>query len=150
MQLHSGDEEENNMKLNIEEYKKKRDFYCETGATSEQIENAETELGLRFAEEYKEYLQQFGAVSCGGHELTGFSADENLDVVHVTVNNLKRNPNISKPFYVIEETHIDGIVIWQTETGEIYKTEYKGSPQKIFESLAEYITTFEELPDLDA
>lgn len=132
------------MKSIIEELKNKRDFYSEKGATAEQIESAEKELKLKFAEDYKEYLLQFGTVSCGGHELTGFSADASLDVVHVTIENIKCNPNIKKSFYVIEETHIDGIVIWQSESGEIYSAEYKDEPQRIYGSLAEYIATFEE------
>ena len=132
------------MSLIIEDLKKKRDFYCEEGATVEQIENAERELGLQFAEDYKEYLEQFGSVSCGGHELTGFSADAELDVVKVTIENRKRNANIDKLFYVIEETHIDGITIWQTESGEIYEADYKDKPKKLYESLAEYVATFED------
>ena len=98
---------------------------------------------LRFADDYKEYLHQFGAVSCGGHELTGFSEDANLDVVKVTGKNLESNPNVKMPLYVIEETHIDGIVIWQSQSGEVFKAEYKDTPVKIFESFTEYVSTFE-------
>ena len=132
------------MRSIIEELKNKRDFYSEKSATAEQIENAEKSLGLKFAEDFKEYVQQFGSVSCGGHELTGFSADAGLDVVRVTIDNRKRNPSVKKSFYVIEETHVDGIVIWQSESGDIYKAEYKDKPQKIYGSLAEYVASFEE------
>ena len=107
------------------------------------IKQAEVALGLKFADDYKEYLQQFGAVSCGGHELTGFSEDANLDVVKVTVKNRESNPNVKMPLYVVEETHIDGIVIWQSESGEVFKAEYKDTPVKIFESFTEYVSTFE-------
>ena len=76
--------------------------------------------------------------------MTGFSADASLDVVRVTKENIKRNPNIEKSLYVIEETHMDGIVIWQNESGEIYSAEYKDEPRRAFGSLAEYIAAFEE------
>lgn len=47
------------------------------------------------------------------------------------------------PLYVVEETHIDGIVIWQSESGEVFKAEYKDTPVKKFESFTEYVSTFE-------
>ena len=118
------------------------DFYCESGAATEEVEEAENRLGIKFAIDYKEYLQLYGSVSCAGHELTGISADRNLDVVSVTMRNYKKNPNIEDGFYVIEETHVDGIVIWQTCSGEIFQSEYKDKPVKIYDSLLEYIHTF--------
>ncbi len=59
---------------------------------------------VRFADDYIEMLQKYGSVSCGGHELTGLSNDEELDVVKVTLKNLERNQNIMIPLYVLEET----------------------------------------------
>ena len=131
------------MKSISEALKQKRDFYCEKGATTELITKAEEALGLNFAEDYREYLCQFGSVSCSGHELTGFSEETNLDVVKVTMENRKKNPNVDMPLYVVEETHMDGIVIWQAPSGEIFQTEYKDTPYKIYNSLLEYVDTFE-------
>lgn len=131
----------------IKEINKKTHLYFEKGASLNMIEEAEEKLGLKFADEYIEYLQQFGSVSCGGHELTGFSEEENLDVVKVTKKNLESNHNVKVPLYVIEETHIDGIVIWQSESGSIFKTGYRGTPKKIFDSLTEYVMTFENKED---
>ena len=74
--------------------------------------------------------------------MTGFSADANLSVVDVTIENKKKNPSIPAMLYVVEETHIDGIVIWQDKTGAIYKTEYKAPPKKEYNSLMEYVSTF--------
>ena len=133
----------------IGELNKKSNFYCEQGASAEMIKNAEEALGLKFADDYKEYLQQYGSVSCGGHELTGISEDSEMDVVRVTIKNLEKNQKVSMPLYVVEETHIDGIVIWQSESGEIFKTEYKETPEKIFESLTEYASTFENKEEDD-
>ena len=127
----------------IDEFSKKSNFYSEKGASIEMITKAEEILGLKFADDYKEYLQQYGSVSCGGHELTGFSEDENLDVVKVTLKNLEKNQNVKIALYVVEETHIDGIVIWQSESGEVYKTEYKDTPVKAFETFTDYVATFE-------
>lgn len=114
-------------------------FYSEKGASAIQIEQAEKALGLNFSLDFKECLHEFGAVSVGGHELTGFSADKNLDVVEVTQKNWQK-PNVRKNLYVIEEAHIDGIVIWQDADGVVYKTTPNSTPKKIANSLLEYIT----------
>ena len=122
----------------IEIMRCKPDFYAEKGVSMFQIEQAETVLGLRFAPAFKECLREFGAVSFGGHELTGFSADPNLDVVRVTQKNRSKN-NVGKNLYVIEEAHIDGIVIWQDANGIVYETTPKSEAKKIAHSLVEYI-----------
>ncbi len=122
----------------IEVMKSLPDFYAEKAASSSQIEQAEKALGLKFAPDFKECLRAFGAVSFDGHELTGFSADKALDVVDVTQKN-RQKINIDKSFYVIEEAHIDGIVIWQSKTGEVYQSTPNGNVIKIFTSLLEYI-----------
>ena len=127
----------------LDELKRKKDLYGDNAASREVIEEAEKALGLRFADEYKVYLQEYGSVSCSGHELTGICDDSNYDVVKVTLRNRELNPNINLCLYVIEETHIDGIVIWQSVTGEVYQSEYKEPPVKVFESLAEYVSHFE-------
>lgn len=122
----------------VEEIKSKPNFYAEKGASALQIEQAELSLGLDFALDFKECLCEFGAISVDGHELTGFSADKNLDVVQVTQNNRKKH-NVGNNLYVIEETHIDGIVIWQSSSGEIYQTTPEKQAIRICNSLKEYI-----------
>lgn len=122
----------------IEAMRCKPNFYAEKGASATQIEQAETALGLNFALDFKACLREFGAVSFGGHELTGFSADPNLDVVQVTQKNRAKN-QAGKNLYVIEETHIDGIIIWQSSDGTIYETAPHSAPRKIANSLEEYI-----------
>ena len=70
-----------------------RDFYSEKGATNEEIVDAENKLGVKFADDYKQYLKLYGSVSCAGHELTGISEDTNLGVVNATLKHYKKNPN---------------------------------------------------------
>ena len=111
-----------------------------TGAAdSIEIESAENELDLKFASEYKEYLLAFGTASYYGHELTGICAkDSSINVVDVTLEERAFFTNVSKEWYVIEQIHIDGIVIWQDEKGCIYEA----TPQKIvllYNSLKEYV-----------
>ncbi len=47
--------------------------------------------------------------------------------------------NIPSDWYVIEQLNIDAIVIWQSSSGEIYQTSPNTEPEKICESLADYI-----------
>ena len=131
----------------VDVLKGKSDFYCEKGASEEEIKCSENALGMKFADDYKEYLQHCGSASCGGHELTGISSDVNLNVVPITKQNLQKNPSIKAQLYVVEETHIDGVVIWQASTGEIFQSEYKEAPIKIFDTLKEYVSTFSSSGD---
>lgn len=45
--------------------------------------------------------------------------------------------------YVIENTGVDGIMIWQDTKGKIYQTKPESKPKKIVDSLAEYIESHE-------
>ncbi len=106
---------------------------------SDLISSAEKELGVIFSPEYMEYLKEFGAASYYGHELTGICKSSRLNVVDVTITERENNPIVPKNWYVIEQANIDGIVIWQAETGEIYQTAPNAVPLKLYDSLGEYI-----------
>jgi hypothetical protein len=115
-----------------------------TSKISEDILNAEKELELSFAEEYKEYITAFGAVSCDRLELTGISAAGENDVVDVTFMNLDVNPGVPSDLYVIEDTAIGGIVFWQDSSGTVYLTEYDSPPEIVAASLVEFLVDFKE------
>lgn len=103
------------------------------------IRDAEEALNLHFSEEYRAYLQEFGLAAFAGHEFTGISKSPRLNITDVTTKERSQNPSIPESYYVVEKANIDGIVIWQATTGEIYQTEYDGKPHLIYKSLAEYI-----------
>ena len=119
--------------------KERQDFYFEGIVPIEKIKMAEEKLCIRFANDYTEYLAQYGTISCNGHELTGISCDKYLDVVYVTEKQWNKNRFAKHLLYVIEETHIDGIVIWQSSSGEIYQSDPGAEPIKICNSFYEYI-----------
>lgn len=116
------------------------DMFISSGAVDEnEIKVAEERLGLKFSDEYKEYVLAFGTASYYGHELTGIcEGDDSVNVVAVTLAERPFFTNISKDWYVIEQTHIDGIVIWQELNGGIYKATSQ-NVTKICNSLKEYI-----------
>ena len=107
--------------------------------TDKMIINAEKALGLNFSKDYREYVKHFGTIVFYGHELTGLNTVKYKNVVYLTLNEKNNYDNIADDWYVIEELHIDGIVIWQSSTGEIYQTAPGTKPFKIFDSLAEFI-----------
>ena len=120
---------------------KKDPFVFSGKVTETQITEAEKKLGVQFSDDYREYLLAFGTASYYGHELTGISEnDSTINVVDVTL--LERNhfAEIPKGWYVIEQTHIDGIVIWQDEKGTIYQVT-PHSHKIIYRSLKEYVTS---------
>ena len=117
----------------------KNNFQSGTPATENDIAQAEQELGINFSSEYIEYLKEFGSVSYFGHILTGISPYPGINIVIVTKEEHKNNPMVEKDYYVIEQAHIDGIVIWQNYSGDIFKTSPGGQPILIFSSLKEYI-----------
>ena len=108
-------------------------------ASDMQINDAENQLGLKFADEYKEYLSEFGAIMADGLELTGIAKSEYRNVVNVTRKERELNSKVPNTMYVIEDSHIDGIIIWQDNDGCVYKTQYDTKPEKIAESMAEYL-----------
>ena len=115
------------------------DFYSLTGASEEQISQAERALSLRFADDYRQYVRAFGAVSAAGHELTGICASRRLNVVEVTLSARATQPAIPRDWYVLEEANIDGIVIWQSGAGEVFETRPGAEPVKLAASIREYL-----------
>ena len=94
---------------------------------------------MRFADDYRNYIKQFGCMVIGSREFTGISLQENYNVVSITTAQRRNNKDISKNWYVLEQLNIDGIVIWQSSDGEVFQTYPNSNPEKIANSLSEYI-----------
>lgn len=125
----------------IEALKNAPDYIGGTGRTEEEIRNAEELLGVKFAPDYRCYLKEIGLTCFDGHELTGICKPARLNVVDVT---LSKRQHVSEAYtwYVVEETGIDGIIIWQTPAGDIYQTAPNNQSRKVCNSLTEYINGF--------
>ena len=107
--------------------------------TLEQIDKAQNDLNVIFADDYKEYLLTFGVISACGIELTGVSSVDRLSVVNVTQRERERISNFPKDAYVIENLAIESIIIFQNQSGNIYSISETGKQEWICSSLAEYI-----------
>lgn len=114
-------------------------FFAKGSVDAGKIKKAEEDLQVSFSQEYIDYVSEYGFITCRGHELTGICQAKRLNVVDVTQEERENNLEISNNLYVIEQTHIGNIVIWQDESGTIFRTDYQSQPKKIAESLREYL-----------
>ena len=114
--------------------------YASLGAASkEQIANAENELQLKFAADYKEYLNTFGVATFCGRELTGICSGERLSVIAVTQRARSYYKSFPDDAYVIEEMLFDHFLITQKSDGTVYSYSADNSENKIADSLFAYL-----------
>jgi len=104
-----------------------------------EIANAEAQLKLTFATEYKEFVSEFGAVAVNGHEITGIVSSPRLNVVAVTKREWSINVQVPRTLYVVENAGIDGIIVWQDADGKIYQSVPSSKLKELASSLADYI-----------
>ena len=74
-----------------------------------------------------------------GHEFTGLSKAVRTNVVEVTKQKWLECSKISKSWYVIEETNIDQIVIWQSQDGKVYETIGGSEPVCVADSMIAFV-----------
>lgn len=115
------------------------ELFAGTGVSEKAISSAEEALKIKFSEEYHEYLSEFGTAALNGHELTGICESSRLNVINVTLSERNINPSAPSNWYVVEQANIDGIIIWQSSTGEVWQTAPNAPPIKLCESLCEYL-----------
>ena len=112
-----------------------------TPATQTQIADAELQLRVRFSNEYKEYLASYGSIMADGIELSGIAKSEHRNVVSLTKKEWDLNPKIPHSMYVVENTCVDGIIIWQDASGSIYQSSPSTDPKQVAKSLADYLSS---------
>lgn len=123
----------------VEKLSTMKNFSGLSPVSVDRIDSVEKQLGMRFANEYRSYVQAYGEASMNGHELTGICDIPRLNVAVVTIEERKYNPAVPIDWYVVEQANIDGIVIWQSSTGEIYQSQPGRGPVLLAGSLSEYI-----------
>lgn len=105
------------------------------------IQESESKLNLKFSDEYKKYLSEFGLASFSSTELTGIVTSKRLNVVDVTIDERSIDPDFPPNMYVVEMTDMEGLDILQDEKGTIYEfVPFQGIKQ-VSSSLAEYLET---------
>ena len=127
--------------MNIIEKIKKIDdlnIISNNGASEEQILRAEKRLELKFPEEYKNYVKEFGAISFLGNEWTGLNIDGYFNVVNMTEEERALDEFFPKKYFVIENIGVDRMLIISNEKGEIYTIQYN-KIKFLCNSLSEYL-----------
>lgn len=119
--------------------KMKENFVSLKQVDDEKIKAAEEELGLKFNEDYKKCIKEFGIFAFDGHEFTGISPTNRLDIVAVTKEYRDLIKDVKDDLYVIEKLGIDSIVIWQSTDGKIYQSSASGEFEKIADSFEDYV-----------
>jgi hypothetical protein len=82
------------------------DMSANDPATENAVIEAEKQLGLSFADEYKTYILNFGKVTAFGIELTGIVGSKYLNVVKETQQNWNFYTQVPHTLYVIEDACI--------------------------------------------
>ena len=123
----------------LEIVKNLKDLRSLGGANETQILEAESLVGIKFADEFKEYAKEYGAISAYGLELCGVCHSKRLDAASVTLEDRELNKNFPNDMYVVENLGIDGILILQNERGEVFEISPNTKPKKIYNSLADYL-----------
>ncbi len=113
-----------------------------SGVSIQEIQCAEQTLGVRFNEEYKEYLLTYGLVIFDGRELTGIGKVKRTNVVDVTMELWSKTDKVPHSMYVIEEANIDGLIILQDEIGTIYQLIFGNEPCKLCSSFSTYLESY--------
>lgn len=107
--------------------------------TKGDIEKIEEQLGVSFADDYKKIVSTYGFVCVDGHEITGITNAKRLNVYEVTIKEREGMICDMSGMYVIEQTHIDDIVIWQSASGEVFQTNGGLKSEKIADNISDYI-----------
>lgn len=115
------------------------DYMALGGVSEYDVKKAEELLGLKFADDYRNYLIECGIATADGHEFTGIGKSKRLDVITNTLNKRSNNSQILSNMYVIEIVGIDGLVIWQDSEGYIYQSMKDGEFRKIADTLESYL-----------
>ena len=82
---------------------------------------------------------KYGIFSYAGHEFTGICDSKRLNIISVTKEYRKLYGGFDN-MYVIEVANIDGVVIWQSADGSVYKSVEGSEPIKICNSFKEYVS----------
>ena len=108
--------------------------------TEEEVAEAERQLGVKFAADYRSYVLKYGCISGSGMELTGVTGNGGyIDVVQSTLDQREYDDKFPKKAYVIHDWAYDGIVAVQYPNGKIYAMGPGYKTKKMNDSLAEYI-----------
>lgn len=115
------------------------------GCSREQLENAQSTLGLIFPEEFAEYVLEFGFISFDGAEWTGLGWHNNGAEIVKESNTVTRtlmerevNPDFPSNMLVLEDLGYDAEIVAVNEAGKVFYIAYDAC-EEAFDSLSDYL-----------
>jgi len=129
------------MKAVIEQIEKQFRLFQAKGCSVEQVMEAERQLGLRFSDEYRNYVLDYGAFSFGSQEFTGLNVDSYINVTDVTLQERGLRDEFPADCYVLQQLGIDGLITLQHQSGTVYQMDESGASSKIADSFSGYLAT---------
>ena len=114
------------------------DLEYTSSSTLEQIRKAENILGMKFPEEYSDYLIVYGSISFNNISWTGLNTINELNVVDKTLKERSENSAFPKKFFVLEDLHKNNKKIIVNEEGQVYIIQ-GNQMDKLYNSLEEYL-----------
>lgn len=117
----------------------RKDLIKGQGVSEKEIVDAEKELKMTFANDYRLYLKKYGAVSFDARELTGLVKVNRINVINVTKELWEKTGELYLNMYVVEDLGVDGVIILQDSKGYIYQCVYGNKADKLCDSLVEYL-----------
>ena len=108
------------------------------GCSIAQLRAAEKELGLKFPDEYIDYVREYGCIDFGSIEWTGLNINGRLNTVVATKEEKEVNSAFPEGCFVLEDLNIDAKKIIVNESGQVFLIQYdKRKP--ICNSISEYL-----------
>lgn len=108
------------------------------GCTDQQIAEAEAELGLKFPQEYIDYVKEYGCIDFGATEWTGLNIKGRLNTVTATKQEQSVNPDFPKGCFVLEDIGIDARKIVVDSQGKVYMLQYE-KVTALYKSISDYL-----------
>jgi hypothetical protein len=125
-----------NILSTIESFKRKKS----TGGIEKSIiSKAEKELAVTFASDYKLLLSNYGFLYVKGEEFLGIDI-ASYDVVKATKEARQNFNDFPAGMYVVENFAIDGILLLQKASGEVYTYQPNENLKQIASNLDEYLS----------
>ena len=109
-----------------------------TGCDDAQILEAEKTLNVKFPNDYKEYLKEFGRITFYGTEWTGLNTKGYRNVIEATKDEKSYNKDFPDGYFVLENLGIDSKMAIVNEKGEVYVLQHE-KKELICDSLEEYL-----------
>ena len=122
----------------VNKLKKIPDLTALEGCSIQQVNEAQSELGLIFPDDYVKYVREFGCVDFGVNEWTGLNVKGRLNTVEATKKEMSVNANFPKGYFVLENLGIDAKHIIVNEKGEVYLLQYE-KKMYLCGSISEYL-----------